>query len=83
MKNVIEMNPGNKLENYINKIASQKKDAMNKLIMQPSVENACSVRELNGQLWGMIAVLNCLEDQVKAPGKKVLNNCRDIIRKAL
>lgn len=83
MENVIKINPGNKLEKYIDKIATQRHDAIHKLIMQPSAENACKVRELNGQLWGMLAVLNCIEDQVKAPGKKVLNNCRDIIKKAL
>lgn len=84
MDNVIRYSrQQDQLEKYVTKIADQRKAAVSRLIMEPSSENAGKVRELNGQLLGMIAVLNCLEDQVKAPGKKVLNNCRDIIRKAL
>ena len=71
------------LEKYVTKIADQRKAAVARLIMEPSAENAGKVRELNGQLWGMMAVINCIEDYVKANQRKILFSCREIIEKSL
>lgn len=71
------------LEKYVTKIADQRKAAVARLIMEPSAENAGKVRELNGQLWGMMAVMNCIEDYVKANQRKILFSCREIIEKSL
>lgn len=71
------------LEKYVTKIADQRKAAVARLIMEPSAENAGKVRELNGQLWGMMAVINCIEDYVKANQRNILFYCREIIEKSL
>lgn len=71
------------LEKYVTKIADQRKAAVARLIMEPSAENAGKVRELNGQLWGMMAVINCIEDYVKANQRKILFSRREIIEKSL
>lgn len=83
MSNVVRYNSPDKLETHITKIIDQRRDAISRLITDPSAENASRVREYNGQLWGMLAALNCLEDFVKINNKKTINNCRDLIQKSI
>lgn len=83
MEKVVKYNTGDKLENYIDKVTDQRREAITRLIRNPSAENAGKVRELNGQLTGMLAIMNLLDSQVKSSAKMHMQFCREIIRKTL
>ena len=71
------------LDDYCSKIVTRRHTALEALISHPSAENAGDLRELNGELRGMLAAMNCLEKYCKAAGLKELKKSREIIQKTI
>lgn len=73
---------GKNMKEYIERIIKMKKEAIEKLVINPNMENAGKVRWYNGEIYGADVVLAYLQDEVKAETAAEIEECRQMIRNA-